>query len=183
MNTLSVEILASIFYFLDYESLCRISAVSKNFKYISSDKRLWEKLAKNDFHKTFDPKKTYRKKLLATRLAKTFGFPYEEVKYVEELFHNGKKMKLIPREINTMRNLERIEFSNNEITVIPEGIIKLRRLKHINLSNNQITHVPEILETMKNLISLLLSYNKITKYPSFLSHVRILDVSHNPLKG
>lgn len=182
MNTLSDEILVSIFYFLDYESLCRISSVSKNFKYVSSDKQLWEKLTKNDFCKTFDPKKTYKKKLLATRLAKTFNICIEEVKYIEQLLYNRGEMKFIPKEINIMRNLERIDFSHNNIIVIPKEITKLRRLKHINLSHNQIIYVPKFFGTMKNLFSLFLSHNKITKYPSFLSHIKMLDISYNPLK-
>jgi hypothetical protein len=72
------------------------------------------------------------------------------------------QIKIIPKSIKQLNNLQQLRLSYNQIEEIPTSIGQLINLQQLWLSSNKI---PESIGQLINLQQLLLSYNQIKKIP------------------
>jgi len=83
--------------------------------------------------------------------------------YCDENMKNT--LKVIPESISKLRNLIKLNLSDNQITSIPEEIIKLRSLKYLDVSKNKLTHLSEKIANMPSLQILNLEENPFDFLP------------------
>jgi internalin A len=75
------------------------------------------------------------------------------------------KVKVIPKAISKLKNLTKLNISNNIVSEIDEDISLLRNLRHLDLSNNQLIHLSERIANMPNLKELILDDNPFDLLP------------------
>jgi len=76
--------------------------------------------------------------------------------------------------ISNLKNLEKLDFSNNEISTISNNIGKLKNLKELNLRGNNIKTIPDSILKLENLEVLDLTYNPIKEIPEKLCQLKNL---------
>lgn len=84
-----------------------------------------------------------------------------------------------------LKDLQKLDLSNNLLKEIPESINKLRNLAFLSLSDNQLKKIPDSIGDLKKLKILDLSSNDIDQLPFSLgtiSSLRILNLERNKLK-
>ncbi len=95
-----------------------------------------------------------------------------------------QKLKAIPTEILTFKNLRELNLEKNKISELPENFV-FDNLKVLNLSKNSLTFFPSVLCQNTSLTQLLLGKNKITKIPDCIGSLKkliVLDVWFNPIQ-
>lgn len=75
------------------------------------------------------------------------------------------KIESIPSGISKLKNLKKLNLSNNNIIAISEKIASLKSLKHLDLSNNKLTHLSEKIANLPNLSELHLEENPFDLLP------------------
>lgn len=78
---------------------------------------------------------------------------------------NRNKISIIPKEIACLKNLTRINLSNNELTYVSEEISSLKKLNYLNLSKNKLTDISEKVANMPSLSQLFLDENPFDMLP------------------
>lgn len=94
------------------------------------------------------------------------------------------KMTRIPGFVQSLTELEDLEFMNMEIQEIPDFIRNLTKLKKLSFQGNAIPEIPECIGTLTHLEVLNLSHNQITEIPDFirnLPNLRVLRLGHNQI--
>ncbi len=69
------------------------------------------------------------------------------------------KLKILPKEIGQLQNLQILNSENNQLTTLPKEIGKLQNLQELHLQNNQLTTLPEEIGQLQNLKVLHLNNN------------------------
>ncbi len=95
-----------------------------------------------------------------------------------------KKLKVIPAEIGTLRNLQLLNISDCKIKELPLEIKECKNLQVINFSGNKIRVLPAEMRELKQLEVLYIGHNRILELPSWfgtLTRLRNLDISRNAL--
>lgn len=70
----------------------------------------------------------------------------------------------LPSQIAQLKNLEKLDVSDNKMTGIPAEIGQLEKLEELNYANNEITGLPLELGNLKNLKEIDLSGNDYSEY-------------------
>uniref|UniRef100_A0A4W5P7H9 Leucine-rich repeat protein SHOC-2 n=1 Tax=Hucho hucho TaxID=62062 RepID=A0A4W5P7H9_9TELE len=105
---------------------------------------------------------------------------------VDYTLSNHNKLKELPEEVWSLKNLTCLQLQQNLLEHLPEGVGLLTNLDDIDLSNNQLTAVPDSLGNLNHLVKLNLSHNKLKSLPSGISvmkNLRLLDCTHNQLES
>ena len=55
---------------------------------------------------------------------------------------SNRELSFIPKELFSMRNVERLNLSHNKLEYIEASITELYKLKELDLSNNMLTEIP-----------------------------------------
>jgi Leucine-rich repeat (LRR) protein len=97
---------------------------------------------------------------------------------------NNNLTGALPAEIRLLRNLRRLDASQNQMTGIPAEIGQLSRLEELDYSGNGIDTMPNEIENLNQLKYLSLSGNTYRDFPEKLlglSRLETLDFSANRL--
>jgi internalin A len=84
------------------------------------------------------------------------------------------RLRILPPEIGTIRNLRVLNISHNELTNIPPEIGNLQFLEQLNISYNSLSSLPQEIQKIKSLKTLYLEDNALPIPPE------ILRKSNNP---
>ena len=84
---------------------------------------------------------------------------------VYKLDLHKKKLKEIPKEVFTFKNLQELNLSKNKINKIPKDIEFLTKLEVFDISSNNIDSVPAAIGKLINIKKLILNQNEIAKLP------------------
>ena len=95
---------------------------------------------------------------------------------VFKLTLSKKKLKEIPAQVFTFKNLQILNLSKNSLKEIPAIINQLQNLQDLNLSGNEITAIPASIGTMKNLIHINFNRNLIEAIPPEIGTLQNLEV-------
>lgn len=100
-----------------------------------------------------------------------------------ELDLHGKQLERIPAYVFDLKNVEKLDVSQNRITgAIQAEIRHLSKLKVLNASNNQMTGLPAETGQLQYLEVLNLANNQLTGLPyelGNLKNLQVLDLSGN----
>ncbi|NP_001413656.1 leucine-rich repeat-containing protein 40 isoform g [Mus musculus] len=88
------------------------------------------------------------------------------------LIHN--KLKILPEEITSLKNLRTLHLQHNELTCIPEGFEHLSCLEDLDLSSNRLATVPADFALLSSLLRLNLSSNQLKNLPAEISRMKRL---------
>ncbi|XP_029330888.1 leucine-rich repeat-containing protein 40 isoform X2 [Mus caroli] len=88
------------------------------------------------------------------------------------LIHN--KLKMLPEEITSLKNLRTLHLQHNELTCIPEGFEHLSSLEDLDLSSNRLATVPADFALLSSLLRLNLSSNQLKDLPAEISRMKRL---------
>jgi len=101
-------------------------------------------------------------------------------------FLKGRELRRLPSSLWELRDLKRLDLSQNKLSSIPDAITKLSSLEWLNLSNNQLEQIPDCIYKLSNLQILLIAGNKIGFISDSifkLRNLRIIDLSKNLLQN
>lgn len=95
------------------------------------------------------------------------------------------KNKLKKVNVTNLKNIEKLDFSDNELTEFPYEVIYLKSLRYLNLKNNKIQSIDlELYGVVSNISLLDLSDNKMKYIPAkffrIFSNLTTIRVSNNP---
>jgi len=102
------------------------------------------------------PKEIFQYKHLRTINLSNDSFCNDELK---------NKLSVIPKEISQLKNLTKIDISNNKVSKVSEEISKIKTLKYLDLSQNRLTHISEKIANMPSLKELHLEDNPFELLP------------------
>ncbi|XP_029654605.2 plant intracellular Ras-group-related LRR protein 4-like [Octopus sinensis] len=93
------------------------------------------------------------------------------------------KLCFLPSNMHKLRNLEKLDLSQNSLTKFDESLTTFEYLEYLDLSENEIQSLPQTFGSLKLLTYLNLSKNNIESFPSediqILGSVKKLDISEN----
>ena len=188
MDSLPREIIESIVYLLDNDSLDSVISVYPSF----SNKLNWSIMYLYRFNNYQNTDFIgYSNNILLNKLKHitNLDISFEEMMKIQKLNLVGKNLltiyelnnnyqfkmfKIIPKEIFKLINLEELSSYSNQIQEIPKEINKLINLKRLIFSNNQITEIPETIGSLINLEILNLNNNQIKVIPKEIGQLKNL---------
>ncbi|WPP49857.1 COR domain-containing protein [Catalinimonas niigatensis] len=83
--------------------------------------------------------------------------------YCDEEYKN--KIKVVPDDISKLKNLKRLNLSNNQLEFISENLSNLNKLSYLNLCNNNLTDISEKIANMSSLSEIYLEENPFDLLP------------------
>jgi len=92
------------------------------------------------------------------------------------------RISSLPSEIKDLKNITRLNVSNNKLTTLPREIRELKKLTKLNISYNQFVNLPPIIFELKSLTQLDVSGNQLSSLPSEilnLKNLTKLNISNN----
>ena len=112
----------------------------------------------------------------------------EALKHPDNVYRlNLRKLKLkkIPPEIFTLKNLQELNVSRNKLTEIPKEISKLTKLQILDVSANEIDTLYSEIGMLTNIKELILNQNRIAHLPISISNLKnmfFLDMWGNEIQ-
>lgn len=103
---------------------------------------------------------------------------------VYRLHLKKKKLKKIPEDVYSFKNLNELVLSKNKIEAIPARIEELQYLQILDLSQNKIYTLPDEIGHLSNLRKLILNRNEISFFPpgiGELSKLEFIDLWSNTI--
>lgn len=126
---------------------------------------------------------------------------------LEKLYLGRNLLKNISENIGFLKALKYLDLSKNKLTELPNSLGACLQLRNLNLAGNQLSKLPTSLEKLSWLVDLDLSENNFEEAPKVLQNLqrldrlglsrnqlgpklkfqfpktlRVLDLSHNPIK-
>jgi len=95
--------------------------------------------------------------------------------YYSKMLQNGPNIKIIPKQIGLLQNLQYLYLTNNKIESIPKEIGNLYMLEELSLGNNDIESIPKEIGQLQNLQMLNLYHNKIESIPKEIGQLQKLQ--------
>lgn len=96
----------------------------------------------------------------------------------------GWDLNSVSSEVGKLRNLSKLDFSNNQLTDLPTEIGELKNLTTLDLRSNKLTALPTEIGGLKNLTKLSLSSNRLATLPTQIGRLKnltTLDLYDNQL--
>jgi Leucine-rich repeat (LRR) protein len=188
------DIYYNIFTFLNVKDILTCSSVSKFFRNIYLDQKIWKSLIECNFKNIGFFKvnwyETYKLCCYLNRFTKqNTPYNYDNVNKIYELkqFDNlllCNKPKKIPKVFGYLSNLTKVYLNHCNYEIIPTEIFNLNNLIEIQFSSNKISIIPTEIGQLSNLQLLSFSCNLIKLLPTEignLSNLRCLWLYENPI--
>ena len=102
------------------------------------------------------------------------------------LWLNNCELMYLPKEIGSLKYLEKFGIKNNSLQDLPDEIGLLPKLQWLNIEKNELLYLPRQFDLLKSLNYLNLSRNKLENVPAQLfqlSNLNVLVISHNCIKS
>jgi len=109
----------------------------------------------------------------------------ERLKGLKKLDCSTNKLKALPESIGNLQNLEELYASGNCLT-LPKSIVELKNLKALDCSANLMEALPEDIIELKSLERFSFSYNLLKALPKSiveLKNLKVLNSSNNRLEA
>ena len=192
---MNLDIIYSIFQFLEPCDLIKCSQVCTTFYKVSKMDLLWKPLLKETFYNVtvnkhfYDNYKKYHKlneflllqqgtyydstckyqkvnNILRSRSVVVRKVPIPKLlPEIELLVHINNLLEVFPHEICCLTNLNWLNISYNKLEFIPESISLLIHLTELNLTSNKLQIIPSEIRSLTNLNTLILQNNKLQNIP------------------
>ncbi|MFX1254142.1 MAG: leucine-rich repeat domain-containing protein [Promethearchaeota archaeon] len=118
------------------------------------------------------------------RRGSELGFKAEEGT-VTELILRSQGLTSLPKSIEKLRHLKKLDLHKNQLSSLPEALGYLKNLQNLNLNYNQMTVLPETLSQLSNLQAITLWDNQLVSLPdtffSQLTNLQGLTLDKNRL--
>ncbi len=132
--------------------------------------------ADNKIRQNLDNVKNYGWQTLDLKNCGLKAIPREIFNYTElvsidlsnDLFcdeEHKNKIKVVPPEISKLKNLKRLNLSNNQLEEISENLSSLHKLTYLNLCNNNLTDISGKIANMSSLSEICLEDNPFDMLP------------------
>ncbi|XP_029654604.1 leucine-rich repeat and death domain-containing protein 1-like [Octopus sinensis] len=111
--------------------------------------------------------------------------PLRVCDYATELDISNNKFKKIPKDINSLYTMQKIDAKYNQLGAIPGTLFRLKELRQVDLSSNLIKKIPPTLPKATGLLDFDLRENKIRALPAAINKAKSIlrfDVSNNIIK-
>ena len=98
---------------------------------------------------------------------------------------SANNLDVLPKELEKLTNIQRINLSNNRLRGLPDFFFELKTLQEINLEENKLDSLPAKISNLTNLKKLNLTRTKIPTIPASFSklvNLKELNLSWNNLK-
>jgi leucine-rich repeat protein SHOC2 len=98
------------------------------------------------------------------------------------LWLNNCELMFIPKEIGSLKYLEKLGFKSNYLQELPDEFCNLTKLRWLNMEKNEISKLPDNFHNLKSLNYLNISNNKLEKLDESLFELKelnILILAHN----
>lgn len=108
------------------------------------------------------------------------GFPSPEK--LKEIYIQAVGLPALPREINRLTNLRKLDVSRNGIHCFPDEICELTKLEFLNASHNCLYALPQAIGKMNSLKLLFLESNRLSGIPDSaerLDNLELIDLYNN----
>ena len=99
---------------------------------------------------------------------------------------SGVMLLQIPESIGDLQSLVLLYMPNNKLVTLPESIGNLKSLRHLDISDNALTTLPETIVNLNSLIRLEMNRNKLTTLPESISELvslTYISISENPVSS
>ena len=106
-------------------------------------------------------------------------FLIELLQKIDEGYNPTKK------ELQTLREIRIVDFSNSDLSKLPKSIVNLVQLTFLNISGNELQELPENIGSLTQLAFLSISSNKLQRLPESignLTQLTFLSISGNELQ-
>lgn len=114
-----------------------------------------------------------------------YGYNLKDSLSIKEITIKRKKLKELPKEIYSFKNLEVLNLKNNRLDSLSKEILVLTKLKHINLAKNKFQVFPTLLFDFNRLEKIELWDNWIQDIPENnpdLKKIKYIDITGVALK-
>lgn len=104
------------------------------------------------------------------------------LKNLQELYLSFNGIESLPITIGRLKSLKKLNLSFNKIKKLPKSIGDLKSLEELVLQKNELQELPESIGNLDNLKRLFLSENKLKKIPNSIGNLKsleLLDLSEN----
>jgi len=194
MDQLDQVALFHIATMLDLDNLLSLCSTNKKFnRLICQQDAIWNYKLNTEFPdwiQHFEDKSTRKVYSLLIKLSKLkreigYGSSIYQLFLETSLDLSYIHLKILPPEIGSLRNLQRLYLHNNQIETLPPEIGSLSNLRELSLSNNKIETLPPEIGLLSNLQELSLSNNKIETLPpeiGLLSNLQELHLDNNKIE-
>jgi len=96
------------------------------------------------------------------------------LKNLEKLYFQWNRFRSIPPEVGRLQNLQVLRLSYSRLTSLPSEIGRLQNLQDLDLRSNQLTSIPPEIGNLENLQNLDLQSNQLTSIPPEIGNLRNL---------
>jgi Leucine-rich repeat (LRR) protein len=179
---MNADIIYCILSLLKPKDVLNCASINKQFHAVSKSELIWKNRCEIDFESiTNNYYQNYKEHGILTIFLKKNGITIKlnEIKY---LYLWNVKLKLLPKEIGLLTNLEQINLCLNNLKSIPQEIWSLSKLTVLGFSENALESLSEDICLLTDLKSLDLHHNKLPGIPrsmSSLTKLEHLSINHN----
>jgi len=120
-----------------------------------------------------DPDKVYRLDLSGAKL-KELPVEIYTLKNLNALDISGNKLKELPERLGEFVHLQELRASRNKLEQLPAGLCKLVHLKRIDVSRNALTGLPGCIGALTEMVSMDLWDNDLAEFPEEMADMLAL---------
>jgi hypothetical protein len=179
------DVIFELYKILPINDILNCSLINKQFYRVTKNETLWKDNIKEviKFDGSYYESYKFNYGLEKVKIGLNYGKSIKELYECTGLNLNDRNIDIIPYQIGTLQNLERLYIYNTKIKTIPVELCNLN-LQELSLSRNKLTSLPSELGNLKNLEWIWIYSNQLTYLPSEIGNLKKLkyiDIRYNSL--